>query len=202
MLGDSITFGLFVQTPQNYSELLQKMLNTSCTRKRYEVLNFGVPGYDLQYSAERLKVRGLKYHPDKVIWQINAGDFQEVNEYIVPHITNAGSISAQTKAKQVYLKEWPTERLFAYQYAVLFDFTKSYKGSVDYMSLFPFDSKISAILNETVLKNHPANFWIVTPNIDSAKGVFPDGHPNVTGHKLIAEFLMKKLLADPTFPCN
>ncbi|MCE9541023.1 SGNH/GDSL hydrolase family protein [Candidatus Kaiserbacteria bacterium] len=84
-LGDSWTFGFLVNTADNYSSQLEKQLNASaaCGGTHFEVLNLGVPSYDIAYSAERLRVRGEKYSPDLVVWLIHDDDFTEPNEFIV-----------------------------------------------------------------------------------------------------------------------
>ncbi len=70
-LGDSYTFGMNVNTKDNWTELLEDELNKNylCGNiKKYEVINLGVYGYDTQYEIERYKERGQKYDPDLIIW--------------------------------------------------------------------------------------------------------------------------------------
>ncbi len=72
-LGDSFTFGLYVDTKDNWTELLEDMLNKrmKCGNiDKFEVINLGIWGYDIQYSVERYKLRGKKYNPDLIIWLI------------------------------------------------------------------------------------------------------------------------------------
>lgn len=86
-LGDSWTYGQFVNTGDAYPEVLEDMLNDRqlCrSNKRFEVLNLGVPSYDIEYSAERFRVRGAKYHPDLVLWLLIRNDFEEINEFVLP----------------------------------------------------------------------------------------------------------------------
>ncbi len=84
-LGDSWTYGQFVSTKDNYTEVLEDILNhePGCS-ERFEVLNLGVPSYDIAYAAERFRVRGAKYDPDLVLWLFIANDFEEINDYIIP----------------------------------------------------------------------------------------------------------------------
>ena len=73
-IGDSHTYGLYVETRKNYPELLENMLNDQVIcglYSKFEVINLGVPGYDLSYSYERFRRRGVKYKPDLVIWFVN-----------------------------------------------------------------------------------------------------------------------------------
>lgn len=82
-MGDSFTFGLWVPTPENYSEKLEIMLNTNlmCPGVDHiEVLNMGVPGYDVAYTVERYTRKGAKYTPDLLLWYIQDDDFFILNE--------------------------------------------------------------------------------------------------------------------------
>jgi len=84
-LGDSFTFGHYVNTADNWTEVLEDQLNSHnpCPDvRKYEVLNLGVRGYDLDFAAERFRVRGQKYNPDLVIWFINNHHFTAVRELI------------------------------------------------------------------------------------------------------------------------
>ena len=71
MLGDSITSGAYVEWYQAFPEALETMLNAksqlSLSPKRYEVMNFGVCGYNIVSEVEVLRVYGLKYKPDIVV---------------------------------------------------------------------------------------------------------------------------------------
>ena len=86
-LGDSFTYGAYVNTPENYSEVLEDLLNTrlKCNRiNKFEVINLGVGAYDIRYEVERFKKRGIKYTPDLVVWLLHGWNFQIVNEYYMP----------------------------------------------------------------------------------------------------------------------
>lgn len=82
-IGDSFTEGPFVKAEFTYPKLLEKMLNatSSCPGiDRYEVLNLGVGGYDIEYAAHRLETKGLKYEPNLVLWLLKDDDFIERSE--------------------------------------------------------------------------------------------------------------------------
>jgi len=77
-LGDSWTYGLGVDTQYNYSEVLEDLLNNNlrCKNfKKFEVINLGLYGYDIEYSVERFRVRGQKYNPDLIVWFVRNDDF-------------------------------------------------------------------------------------------------------------------------------
>jgi len=80
-LGDSLTYGLYVNTNKNWTELLEDKLNKDFkfpNIKKFEVINLGVDGYDIEYTVERYKIRGKKYNPDLIIWPIRS--FYRINE--------------------------------------------------------------------------------------------------------------------------
>ncbi|MFH1850299.1 MAG: GDSL-type esterase/lipase family protein [archaeon] len=62
VLGDSYTFGLGVHSNETFPKILESRLG-----HRYEVLNFGVTGYDTEEEVTMLESVGLKYNPDLVV---------------------------------------------------------------------------------------------------------------------------------------
>ncbi len=76
VLGDSNTFGLGVEQDETYSAVLERMLEKNLDSK-YEVLNFGVPGYTSKQELELLKTKVLSYEPDLVILAYTLDDPEE-----------------------------------------------------------------------------------------------------------------------------
>jgi hypothetical protein len=67
-IGDSFTFGYGVFGEEAYPEVLESLLNESAHDERqYEVLNFGVGGYDTRDEAVVLRHKALPWDPDLVI---------------------------------------------------------------------------------------------------------------------------------------
>ena len=80
-LGDSITLGLYLEDEDTFCYQLEDLLNEQkLFGKRWEVLNFGVNGYNTINEVELLKVRGLKYRPDLVILQYCYNDHDNKSE--------------------------------------------------------------------------------------------------------------------------
>ncbi|NQU39091.1 MAG: SGNH/GDSL hydrolase family protein [Lentisphaerae bacterium] len=65
-IGDSGMFGWDVEQGEDYMNVLETNLNRR-SDARYEVLNFGIPGYNTQQEVEMLKDRGLAFAPDIVV---------------------------------------------------------------------------------------------------------------------------------------
>jgi lysophospholipase L1-like esterase len=67
-LGDSVAMGWGVQEADTYGRRLETRLNAQGTGDRYfEVINAGVPGWNLANAAAYLQAEGLKYEPDLVL---------------------------------------------------------------------------------------------------------------------------------------
>lgn len=62
VLGDSITFGNRLPVEETYASQLQGLVGTG-----YEVLNFGVGGYDVVQSVAQLEHRALAYEPSVIV---------------------------------------------------------------------------------------------------------------------------------------
>ncbi len=61
-LGDSFTYGTNVSTGDNWTELLEDLLNRTYRCRSvsaYEVINLGVGGYDVQFQSERYRRKGI-----------------------------------------------------------------------------------------------------------------------------------------------
>jgi hypothetical protein len=66
-LGDSIVFGWEVDQEDTYGKLLERMLNDREDGKHYEVINAGIPGWNLEEERNFLIEEGMQYQPDLVI---------------------------------------------------------------------------------------------------------------------------------------
>lgn len=68
LLGDSLVFGQGVSDGETFGAQLEKILNTQAAPGwRYEVLNFGVSGYDTGHELKVLKHYALRFRPDLVL---------------------------------------------------------------------------------------------------------------------------------------
>ncbi len=67
-VGDSVTYGRRDDPLEAYPKHLERLLNERASGLRFEVLNLGVHGYNVTRIAERLRVLGLAYQPDLVLY--------------------------------------------------------------------------------------------------------------------------------------
>ena len=83
-IGDSITFGNMLPIESTYSYQLKELLNEPFSG--YDVINFGVGGYDILQAVSLLEQRGVIYKPDLVVVGFCLNDIGIVSpnlEYIV-----------------------------------------------------------------------------------------------------------------------
>lgn len=105
MLGDSFTQGLYVKSEDTFSGQMEKMLNESTVQKnnvRYEVMNFGVGGYNLEAEVETLRTKVLQYSPDIVILNFFSNDDEPIPGLYVFFL---GSNEFDKKQRMVFLKK-------------------------------------------------------------------------------------------------
>ncbi len=215
-LGDSFTFGLYVDTKDNWTERLEDILNSQLKCKnidKFEVINLGVGAYDIIYSVERYKRRGMKYTPDLVLWLFV--DAQRIDEEMLPRAEKIEQSSEfqknkdrlsiyypHSKAQDEYTKEYGFEKIAKYQKTSLELFNNYYKGKL-FLLLSPWFSKQEkAIFYQNKNKNiKTLNILdsILTDEDSIFKG---DGHPNQNGHQKIAETLFKYLTDQKVISCK
>jgi hypothetical protein len=80
-LGDSITFGEGVELNETYPKILEKMLNEKSKKVKYEVLNFGVGGYNAAEKVEVLATVAINFTPDLIIFQYLGDDIINWTEF-------------------------------------------------------------------------------------------------------------------------
>jgi lysophospholipase L1-like esterase len=73
IVGDSVTMGVFVEEGDVYPARLEAALNARKGSYRYEVVNLGLAGANIQQIVRRLEQIGLRYDPDLIIygWTVN-----------------------------------------------------------------------------------------------------------------------------------
>lgn len=211
-LGDSYTYGLFVNTEENYSSLLERMLNESniCSSPRnFEVINLGVPGYDTQYSYQRFIKRGLKYNPDLVIWfHLSLGRVSELttpltdNYYQEAKAKDPGKPDSELfneaflRARSEVINNIGEDNIYKSQAEIMQKLYSSHDGSI----LNLYFSEITAKEETVILESAKGRSNIFVSNLGdiySKDGYFKtDRHPNALGHQLIAGDIFDYLKAN------
>ena len=75
-VGDSVTLGFWVEQSESWPDQLEDLLNLPSpgSRCHFEVMNFGVTGYDLGQEVELVRSRVLPFRPDSLILAITSND--------------------------------------------------------------------------------------------------------------------------------
>ncbi len=74
-IGDSFTYGMGVDLKDTYPKRLETILNRN--GKRFEVLNFGVIGYNMWQYKELLVRKALSYQPEIIILALYQNDLKQ-----------------------------------------------------------------------------------------------------------------------------
>lgn len=225
-LGDSNTFGLFVNTEDNWVTKLEYLLNNNlfiCKNYnlKFEVINLGFPGYDLEYSAERYRLRGKKYNPDLVIWQFDDNDFEEIAELTIPineqfHDKKNIEENGLGNNSELIFEEWNKvlhefntnygrDNLLAYQKNILESFITYYKTPILFFDFLDLEKDYEKIVEDLVKKYDNVFFTnrsFTHFNFENHTFQPNDGHPNKEGHKIIAEDLFNYLIKNNIIHCQ
>lgn len=217
-LGDSFTNGDYVDTPYNYPSKLEILLNSKLHCKnfqKFEVLNFGVGGYDIQYSALRYQLRGQKYSPDLVIWWMFDNDFLAVNELRVPlalqyeeELKNQGVkdltfnnnefYPAWMKAEREVHKMYTVPELIEREYQYLSEFGNTYSGSLLIFTEAKTGKEFKQIMQLFSLLRGNTFFY----DGISEYSRLPDGHPTADSYSYIVDNLYNYLIKQEIIPCD
>ncbi|MCJ7792497.1 MAG: SGNH/GDSL hydrolase family protein [Candidatus Marinimicrobia bacterium] len=218
-LGDSFTFGHFVNTEDNYPEQLEELLNNqlSCQNiEKFEVINLGVMGYDIEYSVHRFKTRGAKYQPDLILWFLKGDDFWQIEEItservqqIEEEISRAGLTEeyiqesgyhfAYNMAEEELLEKYGEDWILDYQKKLLSDFFQEYHGKTVLFTHSDEGHKIKNLINNFINQQEKTFFFVVEYNLFDK---LPDGHYSVKGYTTLANKLLNYLINEKIIFCD
>ena len=74
ILGDSQAFGMNLAESDTLAGALERKLNTTSRKGKFEVLNFGVPGYNTQQEMLVFRQKVLVYHPSFIVLYYSLND--------------------------------------------------------------------------------------------------------------------------------
>jgi lysophospholipase L1-like esterase len=80
-VGDSSLFGWGVPLEDSGLKVLERRLNEEFRPRKFEVVNFGVPGYNTAMESETFVRKCLEYAPDLVVLNFNTNDY-DVPEFM------------------------------------------------------------------------------------------------------------------------
>lgn len=227
-LGDSFTFGQFLSTKDSYPEQLERLLNNRCaTTTSFEVINLGVNGFDIEHSVRRFEERGKQFAPDMILWLVLQNDLREIKKVVdatlydilLPHTTaeSDGSLILHTipfaikaeayrEAQEVFFNEYPIESLQDYIGTLLDILDTHHDGQMLFFTIpaggaIP-DNLISIIDSFIERRSGSTHLYRSSVDLESAGGLFRDGHPNKVGNALVVEDLFAHLVEESLIPCD
>lgn len=218
-LGDSFTYGLYVNTKDNWSEKLEDKLNEECKDQHFEVINLGMHGYDIRYEIERYQKRGVKYKPDLLIWLIiDESRFDEkllpLNQKIKKDMKKSGEFEdnikegkyyeSWIKAKTQVLEELGEENIIAYHERIINELNKGYNNRLLFLTRpnNSTDRKLDKYFERLALNNQNRFFSKEIMNLKSQMFFPNDGHPNAQGHLTIAGNIFNYLVDKRIISCD
>lgn len=211
-LGDSFTFGHYVNTEDNWTEKLEDLLNTklnNCTIKKFEIINLGMRGFDIPYITERYKLIGAKYNPDLIIWLESGSGFIRLNEIEHPlvsqcEITKKNNLvdnsdpstmySCWNESEKQIANSYSKQQIASYLGNYIDNFLdRVYPIKVEYFAFKDLNEVYSVELKNWLIKHINATVSFTLPNLSKTEALLPDGHPNKKGQMAIAETIFKEL---------
>lgn len=223
-LGDSLTYGLYVNTKDNWTKLLENKLNNEFICKKYkkiEVINLGVYAYDPQYEVERYRVRGQKYNPDLVIWFLIQRDSDEINEFMFPRIEKysisaikSGAYSdrwkeygvyyapAWFKAKSELIQQYGQQEILDYNVSMIRSINNYFDKSLLIVMPSLVNRDYQTAIKQIVSDRKEAYFFDNLSYLNKKNTVFPDNHPNQLGYKMIAQDIYDYITKKGLINCN
>lgn len=223
-LGDSFTYGLYVDTKDNWPERLEEKLNTNITCnniQKFEVINLGVHGYDIQYSLNRYTTRGQKYDPNLVIWFMKQDDVSQINEimlekeqFYAKQMKESGEFQrlvdkgilypSWNRAMKEVSDEYGKDQIEGIQKKFLNKFKDLYKGPLVLITFPNEPADTKQFLKESVQDTKNAAFFDGLTDIYKDPNLYfaNDGHPTAQGHEIIAEDVLNYLKKNNVILCN
>jgi lysophospholipase L1-like esterase len=92
-LGDSVMFGWGVGEGEPYLQIIQRKLDETARDRRFEVLNFGVPGYNTAMEVATYEHKAAAFSPDLVIIHFIGNDLGLPHFMQVPESLRSASRS-------------------------------------------------------------------------------------------------------------
>ena len=198
-LGDSYTYGLYLNYYQTYPQILEKLLNEELTCsniKKFELINLAYGGYDAEYAYARFIKRGMKYDPDMVIWMLNYWNLEIVSEiyHDVYQQLKLNNNNRNSNDDDKYLR---AEKILRDNYSDSFR-TEYQKGRIKEMiETFPKIVILAGLEGKEKVQKAVFPYLISgrvyytndLPDIRKSKDFYlEDGHPSGRGNKKIAEY--------------
>jgi lysophospholipase L1-like esterase len=209
-LGDSFTYGLYVRTEENWTEILENILNKNISKisnniKKIEVINLAVYAYGPSYSVERFRQKGQKYNPDLIIWLLT--DPQRIDEVVSQknqeclHKFNSKPTAKDlekcfSNARLESINDFSEQEIIDFQINKIKEIFNYYDHKILFIDYFNDHQEIlKNINNQYTFSGIRSKDYLYNKHSDKQITFYPyDYHPNKLGHSLIAQSIYQKIL--------
>lgn len=201
--GDSFTFGLYVNTADNYPSKLEASIasETHCpTVREYQVVNTGIPGYDIQFTIQHILDAGLAYDPDLIIWVIKRDDFERINQIVLgieksirEKRPNEDPLTVINTAQDIFTKHYPPESILFKQEQYLEKLFTVFSKPVVFVMPSDTPESMKNILYR--VRDRHTNVYISSDWDFLPEHKLPDGHPTAEEHTRLARVIFDFLTA-------
>jgi lysophospholipase L1-like esterase len=230
LTGPSFVMGYGVADDEGFEPLLEDRLNrenTASLYKKYEILNFAVPGYSAIQDLMVLELKALQFQPNAFFFMAHQREEDAVVLYLADRLSvgadlpypdlmelahKAGAESGMTKAEaERRLKPYGTE-ILSWTYRRIVEESRAH----GILPVWIFMPTLENTLREEEIAHlksvaEESGFIVLdlsdaydNQDPESLAVAYWDKHPNAKGHGLIAEDLYRKLLERkeeiPLFP--
>jgi lysophospholipase L1-like esterase len=178
-LGDSTTYGFLLPENKSYGRILETRLNALCGDAVYQVINAGVPSYDLSHIKYRYINKVAPYKPDIVLLMSGPNDREYLEGDRFEKLLDEILVEARKSNSRIALLSYP----FLSQ-------SETNKMHVERLKRFAEKENIRYIDLFQPLSKREECFFV-------------DTHPKACGQAIMAEIVLEELIKDSFIPgCN
>jgi alginate O-acetyltransferase complex protein AlgI len=220
LTGPSFVMGYGVADDQGFEPLLENRLNQENTGnpyKKYEILNFAVPGYSAIQDLMVLEQKALPFQPNAFFFMAHQREEEAVVLYLADRISvradlpypdlmalvhRAGAEPGMTKAEaERLLKPYGTE-ILSWTYRRIVEDSRAH-GILPVWIFMPTLENplrpeeivhLNGVAKEAGFITLDLSDAYDNQDLESLVVAYWDKHPNAKGHRLIAEDFYRKLL--------
>ena len=227
LTGPSFVMGYGVADNEDFGTLLEDRLNSeengASRYKRYEILNFAVPGYSAIQNLMILEQKALQFQPNAIFFMAHQREEEAVVLYLADRMSvgvdlpypdlmelarKAGTQPGTTKVEAERLLRPIGTEILSWTYRRIVEVSRAH-GMVPVWIFMPTLENPIRDEEVTHLKHVAAESGFIVldlsdaydnHDLDSLVVAYWDKHPNAKGHMLIAEDLYRKLQEKEEIP--
>lgn len=217
--GDSFTFGHYVNTRDNWTEKLEDLVNAHCLNgdtTHIDVVNFGERGYDVRYAEHRFALRGPKYTPDLILYLESDTGFSRIAELDIPLLTqiekeiSPNGQPDESQNKRIWQELSRRMQTLYPQHVIEEKIGNAWRDFLTEKGTTPFvlmsfsysTDREKELLRQWANGMPGVQVYTGIPDIYRRDGTFPDGHPNIAGHAMIARDVYTYLSSHHILTCT